>query len=263
MSIFKMGQAQKYRNEATDGTEGGAGGNGGSAPKVDLNSPEIQALLQAEIDKTVAGLKKKNSELIEKEKKFKEQLSQFDGVDIEKVKNLQKQMQENEEMRLLAEGKTEEVVARRIELREKDWSQKFGNLESVLSEKEQMIAKLNDRLTGMVIDGQVREAYLSLDFNPKAMDDVISRARKVFVMDEDGKAVPRDEHGNIIYGKDARTPISPRDWLENLAEEKDYLRRPSSGAGAKPNAGRGGVIDKRQMTSTQRIAAGLAERGIR
>ena len=112
MSYFKMRQAQMYRNEETDGTEGGAGGNGGSAPKVDLNSPEIQALLQAEIDKTVAGLKKKNSELIEKEKKFKEQLSQFDGVDIEKVKNLQKQMQENEEMRLLAEGKTEEVVLR-------------------------------------------------------------------------------------------------------------------------------------------------------
>jgi len=259
MSIFKMRQAQMYRNEAGDGTKGGAG----CGVQIDPNDPQIQAILQAEIEKTVAGLKKKNQELIEKEKKHREQLSQFDGVDIEKVKNLQKQMQENEEMRLLAEGKTEEVVARRIELREKDWGQKFGNLESMLSEKEQMIAKLNDRLTGMVIDGQVREAYLSLDFNPKAMDDVISRARKVFVMDEDGKAVPRDEQGNIIYGKDARTPISPRDWLENLAEEKDYLRRPSSGAGAKPNSGTRGVIDKRQMTSTQRIAAGLAERGIR
>lgn len=261
MSIFKMRSAQMYRNEATDGTEGGAGGS--VQTQVDLNSPEVKALLQAEIDKTVAGLKKKNSELIEKEKKFKEQIAQYDGVDLDKVKNLQKQIEQSEEMRLLSEGKMDEVVARRIELREKDWGQKFGNLESVLSEREQMIAKLNDRLTGMVIDGQVREAYLSLDFNPKAMDDVISRARKVFVMDEDGKAVPRDEHGNIIYSKDARTPISPRDWLENLAEEKDYLRRPSSGAGAKPNSGARGVIDKRQMSSTQRIAAGLAERGIR
>jgi hypothetical protein len=257
-----MRQAQMYRNEETGG-EGGSGGGGVVDVQTVLNTPEAQAAFQAMLDKEVQGLKKKNSDLIAKEKALKEQMSQYEGVDIEKIKNLQKQMDASEEMRLMSEGKLDDVVARRIELREKDWSQKFGNIEGMLKEKEDTISKLNDRLTGMVIDGQVREAYLSLDFNPKAMDDVISRARKVFVMDEDGKAVPRDENGNVIYGKDARTPISPRDWLENLAEDKDYLRRPSAGAGAKPNAGSRGVIDKRQMSSTQRIAAGLAERGIR
>lgn len=259
MSYLKMRQAQMYRNEETG--EGGSGG--GSVTQVDLNSPEVQKILQEKIEAEVQGLKKKNAELIDKFKKVSEQAKQFEGLDIEHLKNLQKQMAENEEMRLLAEGKTEEVVARRVELRDKDWQNRYNNLEIMLGERDKVISGLNERLTGMVIDGQVREAYLNLDFNPKAMDDVIARARQVFIMDEEGKAVPRDSQGNIIYGKDARTPISPKDWLENLAEDKDYLRRQSAGAGAKPSNQRGGVIDKKQMTPTQRIAHGLAERGIR
>ena len=260
MYIFKMGQAQKYRNEATDGTEGGAGGS--IQPTVDMNSPEIQALLQAEIDKTVAGLKKKNSELIEKEKKFKEQLSQFDGVDIEKVKNLQKQMQENEEMRLLAEGKTEEVVARRVEAMKRDYDAQIAAREAKMSEYEVTLKKKEEKLAELVIDGQLREAYVALDFDPDALDFVLMQGRQVFMMDENGRAVPRDEHGNLIFGKDGKTPISAREYLEGLADKKKFLRKPSKGAGASPNNRSSSGIDPSKMSSAQKIAEGLKQRAM-
>lgn len=255
MSYFKMRQAQMYRNQE-DGGEGSSTGGG----SIDLNNPEIQKILQAKIDETVAGLKKKNSELIEKEKKFKEQIAKFDGVDLEKVQNLQKQMQENEEMRLLAEGKTEEVVSRRVEAMKRDFESNISARDAKLSEYEQMIKAKEERLAELVIDGQLREAYVSLDFDPTALDLILMQGRQTFIMNEDGKAVPRDSHGNLIFGKDGKTPITAKEWLEGLAEKKTFLRKPSKGAGATPNRS-SGAVDTSKMSPAQKIAEGLRQRG--
>lgn len=262
MSYFKMRQAQMYRNEAGDGTGDGTGGGAGGGGSIDVNDPKIQAILQAKIDETVAGLKKKNQELIEKEKKHREQLSQFDGVDIEKIKNLQKQMMENEEMRLLAEGKTEEVVARRVEAMKRDYDSQIAAREAKMAEYEATLKKKEEKLAELVIDGQLREAYVSLDFDPDALDFVLMQGRQVFMMDENGRAVPRDEHGNLIFGKDGKTPISAREYLEGLADKKKFLRKPSKGAGASPNNRSSSGIDPSKMNSTERITEGLRKRGL-
>lgn len=257
MSIFKMRQAQMYRNESGDGTGGGAGGG-----SVDVNDPKIQALLQAEIEKTVSGLKKKNQELIEKEKKHREQLSQFEGVDVEKFKTLQKQIETNEEMRLLSEGKTEEVVARRVEAMKRDYDAQIAAREAKMSEYEVTLKKKDEKLAELVIDGQLREAYVALDFEPSALDFVLMQGRQVFIMDESGKAVPRDDHGNLIFGKDGKTPISAREYLEGLADKKSFLRKPSKGAGATPNNRSSSGIDPSKMSNAQKIAEGLKQRGL-
>lgn len=244
--------------EVGGGTEGGAGG--GSS--VDVNDPKIQAILQAEIEKTVSGLKKKNQELIEKEKKHREQLSQFEGVDVEKFKTLQKQIETNEEMRLLSEGKTEEVVARRVEAMKRDYDAQIAAREAKMSEYEVTLKKKEEKLAELVIDGQLREAYVALDFEPSALDFVLMQGRQVFIMDESGKAVPRDDHGNLIFGKDGKTPISAREYLEGLADKKSFLRKPSKGAGASPNNRSSSGLDPSKMNSTERITEGLRKRGL-
>lgn len=253
MSMFKMGQARKYRNQAGEGGDVGSGG-------IDLNNPEIQKAIQAKIDAEVQGLKNKNSELLGKFKEAQEKMKQFDGVDIENVKNLQKQMQENEEMRLLAEGKTEEVINRRIENFKKDYESQLQARDGKLSEYEQMLKQKEERLASLVIDGQIREAYVQLGYEPAALDDVLRLGRDVFVMDENGKAVPRDSDGNIIFGKDAKSPVSAGEWLQNLAEKKTYLRGANKGAGTQANRG-SGRVDTSKMSSTQKIAEGLRKMG--
>lgn len=257
MKYFNMRQAQTYRNEETGGEGGGSGGGG----SIDINNPEIQKLLQAEVEKTVAGLKKKNSELIDKEKKLKEQLNQYEGVDPEKAKTVMKQLQENEELRLISEGKVDEVVARRVELRDKDWQNKYDSLANKITEYEEILRKKEEKLTELVIDGQIREAFVQLDYEPSALDLITMQGRKVFIMDENGKAVPRDEHGNLLFGKDAKTPLSAKEWLESQAEKKTWLRKPSKGAGAAPSRGTSG-LDPSKMSSSQKIAEGLKQRGL-
>lgn len=246
-----VAQGRKYRAEGDDGGTGG----------VDLNSPEVQKAIQDRIDSEVAGLKKKNLELIEKEKKYKESAAQFEGVDLEKIKGLQKQLETNEEMRLLAEGKTEEVVARRVEAMKRDFEANLAARDTKLSEYEQLIKSKEDRLATLLIDGTIREQYVGLDFEPAAMDDVLRYARQIFVMDDSGNPVPRNESGSLIFGKDGKTPITAREWLEGLADKKPYLKRPSKGSGASGNRSTG-YVDKSKMSSTQRIAEGLKSLGM-
>lgn len=255
----KMGQARKYMNQVGEGGDGGSGGSGGQA--IDVNNPEIQKLIQERIEKEVSGLKSKNSELLGKLKETSEKFKAFEGVDIEKVRNLQKQMEENEEMRLLAEGKVEDVVSRRIALKEKDWQNQYSALESRVGEYESIIKQKDERLKELVIDGQIREAYMQLGYEPSLLKLITKEARDVFIMTEDGKAVPRDQNGNIIYSKDAKTPVSALSWLEMQAEAMPSLRGVNKGAGTQQNRGTG-KVDTSKMSSAQRIAEGLRQRGL-
>lgn len=264
MSMFglrKMGQAQKYRDEAGDGTNGSAGGGGINVQEV-LTNPEIQKAIQDRIDAEVVGLKKKNAEVIADQKKLKETLAQFDGLDVEKMKNLQKQLEGNEEMALLAQGKTEEVVARRVELLKKDLDSQISARDEKIKEQASTLKKKEEALRKLVVDGKIRETYISLDFEPAAMDDVLMNARNVFIMGDDDKVIPRDVHGNMLFGKDGTTPLDAKTWLENLAEKKPYLRRASKGSGASNASGyrAGGDISK--MSSTSKIAEGLKKLGM-
>lgn len=264
MSMFglrKMGQAQKYRDEAGDGTNGSAGG-GAIDVQATLSNPEIQKAIQEKIDAEVAGLKKKNSDVIADQKKLKEALSQFEGLDVNKMKELQKQLESNEEMRLLSEGKTEEVVARRVELLKKDYDSQLTARDTKLKEYETSLSQKEESLRKLVVDGKIRETFISLDFEPTAMDDVLRNAREVFIMGDDGKVVPRDVGGNMLFGKDGTTPLDAKAWLELQAEKKPYLRRASKGSGASNASGyrAGGDISK--MSSTGKIAEGLKKLGM-
>lgn len=181
---------------------------------------------------------------------------------VEKFKTLQKQIETNEEMRLLSEGKTEEVVARRVEAMKRDYDAQIAAREAKMSEYEVTLKKKEEKLAELVIDGQLREAYVALDFEPSALDFVLMQGRQVFIMDESGKAVPRDDHGNLIFGKDGKTPISAREYLEGLADKKSFLRKPSKGAGASPNNRSSSGLDPSKMNSTERITEGLRKRGL-
>lgn len=265
MSMFglrKMGQAQKYRDEADDGSGKGGGGGGAIDVQATLSNPEIQKAIQDKIDAEVAGLKKKNAEVIADQKKLKETLSQFDGLDVEKMKNLQKQMEANQELTLLAEGKTEEVIARRVELLKKDYDSQITAREEKLKEQAKSLKEKDESLRKLVVDGKIRETFISLDFEPTAMDDVLRNAREVFIMGDDGKVVPRDAGGNMLFGKDGTTPLDAKAWLELQAEKKPYLRRASKGSGASNASGyrAGGDISK--MSSTGKIAEGLKKLGM-
>ncbi len=264
MKVANLSRAHWLVIPPRDGEDEGSTGNEGNEGSTGLTleelraTPEGQAAIQALLDEEVAGLKAKNTELLGEKDALKTNLSKYDNVDLEKITALQKQIDENEEMKLLSEGKTEEVVERRVEAMRKDFEATNQSLLTKLDEAGVQLVAKQEELTKLVVDGDIRQNYMKLDFEPTAMDDIITLGRSTFVMDDTGKAIPRDVHGNIIFSKDGKTPIEASEWLEGLAEKKKYLRRASSGAGASGGRGGRGDVDTSKMTNTQRIAHGLA-----
>lgn len=274
MLLKNLGQAQRYMEENTG--DGGTGSAAVKEPEVKqepvaqavpdmkdvMNSPEVRAAIQSQIDSEVAGLKGKNSELLKKMKAASDQNKLYEGIDIDKYRSLEKKLEVNEEMRLLSEGKTDEVVALRVESIKRDHETEMTARDTRITNLESELTTYTEDLTKLVIDGHIREAYVGLDFEPSAMDDTIRSGRDVFKMGSDGKAIPRDANDNIIYGTDGKTPITAVAWLEGIAETKKYLRRESKGSGASGGGKSSGATDTSKMTNTQRIAHGLLNGGL-
>lgn len=256
--LFKnLAEGRKYFNEAGDDGSKDGGNKGGFNLQEALNNPEIQKAIQSRLDQEVSGLKSKNEELLGKLKKLK-----VEPEEIDRLLELKKKVDANEEMKLLSEGKLEEVLGRRTEAMKRDAEANISARDNKIKELDEAIKSKNEKLASLIIDGQVREAYIGLDFEPAAMDDILRLGRDIFQMDETGKAVPRDGNGNLIFGKDGKTPITASEWLEGLADKKPYLRRQSKGGGAQNNRGSGN-LDVSKMNSVQKIAHGLKELGMK
>jgi|GEM_PF-3802691 len=104
-----MNIERKYYSPVSEGGDGG-----GSGGNVEL-TPEIQAIIDKQVSNQVAGLKAKNSELLGKLKEQGDSLKRFDGIDPESVKGMMKRFENDEEAKLIADGKIDEVINKRTE----------------------------------------------------------------------------------------------------------------------------------------------------
>ena len=68
--------------------------------------------------------------------------------------------------------------------------------------------------------------------NPKAMPHILSAARGVYVVDDNGKMLPKDSGGNTIWSEDGTTPMTISEWLKKLRSTDEYFFLGSSGGGA-------------------------------
>lgn len=130
----------------------------------------------------------------------------------------------------------EEALAKRTEELRKDydarlqsegkekaaWRQRFEGLDTSFK-RERVISAIKD--AAMEPDSGVQ---------PKAMGDITMNALNVFKCDDHGRIIPY-EGDAPIYGQDGTSPMTPREWLSRLKEEKDYLFKPSNGGGAGGN----------------------------
>ncbi len=212
--------------------EGGGGGN--TPPQI---TPEVQALIDAAVAQQVQGLKNKNSELIEAEKKLKERLKGFEGVDLEKWKQLQERLDADEDAKLLAEGK-KELVIEKYTTRMREAHQ--GELAKMQGEIEAE-RKRTENYRGAVLDNTIRQVCSGL--HKGAVEDALLHARQIFTLDDKGNAVKLGADGSPELGKDGKTPFSPAEWIEHQKELKPHwFPSATSGSGSGEAApGKGGT----------------------
>lgn len=223
-----------YRNDD-------AGQDGGGASKT---------YTQAEVDDLVAGLKAKNSELLGNQKKLKEEmatvnaaLKRFDGIDPDAVSAILKRFSDDEEAKLIADGKIDEVLNKRTERMQQAHQKEVSALRAQL-----------DKFTGHVLADAIRAAGNEAGIHTAAFEDAIARAQGVFSIDENGELVAR-EGALDSKGK----PLSPKAWFADMKEAAPHWFPAPQGGGS----GHGGAVvgKKRSDMSAEEKHAFVQQHG--
>jgi hypothetical protein len=202
-----------------------------------------------------SALEKERIAAREAAKQLNEFKSKYDGINPDEVKALKQQQQEAEEAKLLAEKNHEEIFRRRFEQADK------ANQKALLEEQAKVQA-VNERLKGYesrVLEQHIeRVAIGKIHSTPEAMKAVAMHFKEKFTLDQNGDAVALDGYGNIIFGKDGKTPLSPAEFLEDLKETHGfYFPALNTGGGATGSGSNyNGSHDLSKMTPMEKMRLG-------
>lgn len=197
---------------------------------------KVAKLIQDKVDAEVAGLKKKNEELIAKNKTLAEHNKRFDGVDLDALTKMKASLDANEDAKLITEGKAAQVIEKYTERMRAEQAAKLQEKDALIAEQAQRADLYKDR----VLENALRSAFTGL--HAGAVEDAIMLAKTQFVLDAKGNAVQLDASGNPVLGKDGSSPFTPKEWIEIQKERKLHWFPASSsgsGAGAREQSGSG------------------------
>lgn len=236
-----MNIERKYYSQADDGSQGG----GGRAPEI---TPEIQAIIDKAVNDQVSGLKAKRDELLGKLKEQGDNLKRFEGIDPDTVKGMLKRFENDEEAKLIADGKIDEVINKRTERLRGDVDNQLKEANTKVEKAEAFANKFRARVLG----DEIRSAAGKAGALTSAQEDLILRAKGIFQINDEGQAVAVDEDGNPIMGKDGRTPLSPIEWIESLKESAPHLFPAPSGTDAGKHKQGGAHLKRSQMSASDK-----------
>lgn len=203
---------------------------------IELDDEQKQKILDAAKkahDTDVAGLKAKRDELLANQSKLKDQIKQFEGIDPERVRNLEKMLAENEEAKLIADGKIDELINKRLSREQATWQSQLEQKDSELDTYKQRV----EALEGATIDSGIASAGHKVGVASTAVEDAQVIARHSGWKVEDGTPVLRDKSGEVVRGKNG--PITLDEWLETQRETRPHWFPTPKGGGAAGNRGGG------------------------
>ena len=241
--------------------------NPGDAAQVDPNAPEIKALIDKAVQEATSGLASNRDEILSEKKTLQQQLSEmsktWEGLDPEAVRTIMSRLENDEEAKLLAEGKTDAVIERRTERLKADHQKQLEKLQQAIAERDQKLEGTTGQVKRLMVEGNLRQAAAELGLVPSAIEDALVRALNVFRVDDEGKLIA-EENGSTAYGKDGKNPLTPAEWLETMKDKAPHWFPAPSGGGAGGGSGRGGshTLTREQARNPQvyRAAKEAAEK---
>jgi len=229
--------------------------------KIDLNDPEVQAVLQAELEKHTTGLKKNRDDLLLEKKKLQDEYQKYAALgEPDKLREIIERINNDETSKLLAEGKIDEVIAKRTEMMQRDYKTQIDSLSKKLEDYESQIKAKDQYMSSLVIDGQVKEAAIKQGIMASAIEDAVYRAKQIFSLDDNGQPIARDpQSGELLLGKDGRTPLTPMEWLSSMKDRAPHWWAQSTGGGAGGNRSGRATADLMKLPAVERLK--IARRG--
>lgn len=239
----------------------------GDEPKpeeINASDPRIQAIVKAAVDEQVAGLKANNSELIEEKRAAKKALdelkAQWGDLDPEAVKTVMLRLENDEDTRLIAEGKVDEVIERRVGTMRKNLENQLAKAQDALTQRDESLAAKDGKIKVLLLERDLQAAAVKLGVVPSALEDAVAAAARTFQMNDDMELEAR-EGDLLLTGTDGKSSLTPAEWLEAQQEVRPHWWPPSQGAGSGGGDGRPGTgkkgVDLDKVSPRNKLAMGM------
>lgn len=225
----------RVKHNLLDNEPGQAGGSG---EDLAAQLTELQSQLasqNAELDR----LRKHSDKVLDEKKKLQQAYKAFEGLqdlgDPETISNMVKQFQQNEDLRMFAEGKGADVLKKHTERLELDFNNKIEELvkeRDTLHNESNKYAKLyHESEAGHAL----RAAAVAAGVRDSALDDILLRGKGVFIVSDDGTLEARDSEGKLrtVKGK----ALTPDLFIESLRDKYPHYWPESVSSDARGGGG--------------------------
>lgn len=231
-----------YQYSAPAGSEGGAEGGAPQGGQKDTSSNNQGGGGANQFTEQIDKLALKNQQLIDDLKITKDRLKAFDGFDVEAFKSMKAKFDESNEAELLKAGKIDELLDKRVEKINAQYSDKLTSLSNELSTLKNERDAYQTKYTSKVLDDTIRDAAIKAGVTASAINDVILNAKQLFTVDQSGEIEARDKAGNLVKTIDGML-LTPQRFLDDRREVSPHWWGATNGAGMKGGNFKGSVPD--------------------
>jgi len=183
--------------------------------------------------KKVAEFRDNNISLTNQLKEFEEKIKIFEGIDPDKAREALDRLRAIEEKEMIEAGDVESLVHQKLEEERRNYSKQMEALRKSKDELEQQSRHYKTQLANTVIENKVMQAVQEVATpHQSAMQDILSRAKSQWRLNDDGELYAVDESGSRIYNKSGDEPISTHEWAKNLTTQASHLFQSSQGTGS-------------------------------
>lgn len=195
----------------------------------------LQKDLKASTDET-ERLRSHAAKILDEKKKLQSDYKAFSDLgDLETVQNLLKQFEGNEDAKLVAEGKFDEVLNKHTQRLKLDLEGKINELNDKLNLSETTSQEYARKYHEAEAGHAVRAAAVAAGVRDTAIDDILLRSKGIFTVSDDGTLEARDSEGNLrtINNK----PLTPDLFVAGLRDKSPHYWPDSQGGGARGGSG--------------------------
>lgn len=213
-----------------EGEPGSSGGGTDLQKQIDELTQKLNDSI-AETDR----LRTHSATLLDEKKKLQKQYGELGDPD--HIAKLLKQIENDENIKMFAEGKGNEVLAKHTEKLTLEFKNQLDEITKKLDDATNNASKFEKAYHDSESGHAISAAAIKSGIRDTALDDVLLRGRGVFSVGDDGSLEARNAKGELITVNNK--PLTPELFVSQLRDKYPHYWPDSSSGGARGGAGGG------------------------
>lgn len=181
-----------------------------------------------------------NITLVKERDALQNTLKAFGDLTPERALEMSKTLESIKDKKVLDDEGVEALIQKRLEKLNEDHESQIRGKDNLINNLNQRTDTAERRFRALVINQAVADAALKAGVKPQAITDVLLRAQQIWTLDDKERPVAK-LNGEVQYGRDGASPMTPLEWLEGLKEDAPHFFESSGGGGASGANGAGGA----------------------